>query len=305
MAAEVPIEPTKPLDHDAEHKPSSIEEHEPSKPPELATPPDDTMVKTSNAESLRSPATPAASDNNNDSFLRGIHEYADLPAESNASNSKAQSPSTGAQDPEKASTPKIEQTQAENRSQEQPVAGHDLTEERPQMEAPASNDHGATSMPAMTSSEKEIEVKTEDPTALSSVTISDEVKVREPAPVVVDLESAPEPPRIEEDSTRNMVVLEKFDELSTKDKLDYSLFFNKRIPTRAAKTVRAAQELCPVTALPVRYRDPGTGIAYANALAYKKLQDLLEHKYVWSSMLGCYVGREDSMPARGVPEGWT
>lgn len=70
------------------------------------------------------------------------------------------------------------------------------------------------------------------------------------------------------------------------------------------KSLKHSQELCPITALPVRYRDPATGISYATAAAYKKIQELKDYRFAWSSMLGCYVGRDGATAARGVPEGF-
>jgi vacuolar protein sorting-associated protein 72 len=115
-------------------------------------------------------------------------------------------------------------------------------------------------------------------------------------------ESLPEP--VVEYSTRNLVMLEKFDALSNQARQEYSLFYNQRKPGKAVKSLKHSQELCPITALPVRYRDPATGIGYATAAAYKKLQELKDYQFAWSSMLGCYVGRDGAVAARGVPEGF-
>lgn len=59
--------------------------------------------------------------------------------------------------------------------------------------------------------------------------------------------------------------------------------------------------LCVITSLPARYRDPETGLPYANAYAYREIRRATEQKYAWSSMLGCYVGPM-GFAARGVPE---
>lgn len=59
--------------------------------------------------------------------------------------------------------------------------------------------------------------------------------------------------------------------------------------------------LCVITSLPARYRDPQTGLPYANAYAYREIRRAAEQKYAWSSMLGCYVG-PIGFAARGVPE---
>lgn len=62
--------------------------------------------------------------------------------------------------------------------------------------------------------------------------------------------------------------------------------------------------VCAITGLSASYRDPRTGIPYANAYAYKTLTRLLKHEFVWSQEKGCYVGDEGQNGARGVPRGW-
>ena len=52
---------------------------------------------------------------------------------------------------------------------------------------------------------------------------------------------------------------------------------------------------------PARFRDPKTGLAYANSYAYKEIQRLRSGGSRWSSLLGCYVGPV-SGAARGVPD---
>ncbi len=49
-------------------------------------------------------------------------------------------------------------------------------------------------------------------------------------------------------------------------------------------------ELCAITAQPARFRDPKTGLAYADSYAYKEIQRLQTGAYRWSTLLGCYVG---------------
>jgi len=63
-------------------------------------------------------------------------------------------------------------------------------------------------------------------------------------------------------------------------------------------------QLCPITGLTARYRDPGTGVPYANLRAFRILREVLSHEYVWSEHLGMYVGHEKETGAKGVPEGW-
>ena len=52
---------------------------------------------------------------------------------------------------------------------------------------------------------------------------------------------------------------------------------------------------------PAKFRDPKTGLAYANSYAYKEIQRLRTGGSRWSNLLDCYVGPVKSV-ARGVPE---
>ena len=67
------------------------------------------------------------------------------------------------------------------------------------------------------------------------------------------------------------------------------------------KNTEPTQELCVITNRPARYRDPSTGLAYADLNAYKMIQRLKAGRCRWSTLLGCYVGPDDVV-ARGVPE---
>ena len=71
-------------------------------------------------------------------------------------------------------------------------------------------------------------------------------------------------------------------------------------PTKLTKTI---PELCVITSKKAKYRDPQTGLPYANVYAYKKIQEAKQGKFKWSNMLGCYVGAE-GVQAKGVPEGF-
>lgn len=62
--------------------------------------------------------------------------------------------------------------------------------------------------------------------------------------------------------------------------------------------------ICPMTGLPAPYRDPQTGIPYANAKAYRTLQRLTRHEFVWSDGRGVYWADETEQGARGVPASW-
>ena len=110
------------------------------------------------------------------------------------------------------------------------------------------------------------------------------------------------PPPMSETSTRNLVILTSFDTLSANSKhlSSYAFFSNNR---KTPKPIKHAPELCAIASLPARYRDPSTGLGYANAYAYQKLQELKRQNFVWSGMLGCYVGKT-GVAARGVPDGF-
>jgi vacuolar protein sorting-associated protein 72 len=110
-----------------------------------------------------------------------------------------------------------------------------------------------------------------------------------------------QPPPLEPiHSTRNLVMLANFERISPADRGEFGVFYNTR---KAPKLSKVTQGLCPITSLPARYRDPTTGVAYANSHAYQRLKELQENKYLWSGMLGCYVGTV-GVSARGVPDGF-
>ncbi|OCT46377.1 signal transducer [Cladophialophora carrionii] len=310
---------------------------------------------------------PPTPDEPQESFLMGIHEYANLQADSNTSESKPVSPAPQQPDMERdtamkeVTQPGIEkplenapdhvESQTETPSAAvQPAPRLDRVDSQietpsaavqpePRLDRVDSQIESPSTAVQPESRLDRVESETEPPTAAvqpapiqtisgedaERVTIKTEAPTEQtqpatpttlPAPAPLDpgqatpmplvVEHVPEPqaPQVEEDSTRNLVILEKFDELSSDARQEYSFFYNKKATVRTGRAVKQSQELCLITALPVRYRDPSTGIAYANAAAYKKLQELKEHKYAWSSMLGCYVGREHGITARGVPEGF-
>lgn len=110
----------------------------------------------------------------------------------------------------------------------------------------------------------------------------------------------PPPPPQTTHSTRNLVVLANFETIAPSDRGEFGVFYNNR---KTPKLSKVNQELCPVTSRPARYRDPTTGIPYANSYAYQKLKELKENKFIWSSMLGCYVSIAGAV-ARGVPDGF-
>ncbi|KAK5074461.1 hypothetical protein LTR70_005779 [Exophiala xenobiotica] len=108
------------------------------------------------------------------------------------------------------------------------------------------------------------------------------------------------PPVVEVTSTRNVVILDGFEDLTAEAKQAYSVFSGTKKQSKPSKHVG---ELCAITGNSAKYRDPTTGVPYANMAAFKKLKELQQHTYQWSSMLGCYVGRAGHA-ARGVPVGF-
>lgn len=68
------------------------------------------------------------------------------------------------------------------------------------------------------------------------------------------------------------------------------------------------KQRCAVTSWTAKFRDPKTGLAYADMHQYKVIQRVLAGGCAWSAMLGCWVGPNTvgmmGRPARGVPEGF-
>ncbi|KAL2414914.1 hypothetical protein ABEF95_000941 [Exophiala dermatitidis] len=275
-----------------------------------------------------------------DTFLKGIHEYAALDSDINPSGKDVERSGSQVRDSEQQVEPKTEEpTELEDASKDTsppPIETHETGKKTPEplsndvmkpeesshpsTEPPKTDDPAPTAPPAaepvlaadaspapdtpslpVTASDSKTQAaqdSTDAPAAAVSAPVSD--RSAEPVPV-----SAPQPEPAPEPSTRNLVILEKFEELADEARQEYSFFFNTHT-RKAAKPAKQkhTQELCPITALPVRYRDPDTGIGYANVVGYKKLQELKQHGFAWSSMLGCYVGRDGGVVARGVPEGF-
>ncbi|KAI2711241.1 transcriptional regulator family: YL1 nuclear protein [Penicillium roqueforti] len=117
--------------------------------------------------------------------------------------------------------------------------------------------------------------------------------VKEPAPEI------PEPPPVIEQTGRCLTILENFD-YATANNRKYSMYFNAK---KLGRLTKISSSLCVITSLPSRYRDPETALPYANSYAYSQIRRMLSEGYIWSSMLGCFVGPAEA--ARGVPERFT
>ncbi|KAG0160273.1 hypothetical protein PDIDSM_7800 [Penicillium digitatum] len=132
------------------------------------------------------------------------------------------------------------------------------------------------------------------PSSLQSESQLSNGMVKEPAQP-----ETPEPPPVIEHTGRCLTILENFD-YATANHRKYSMYFNAKKPARLTKI---SSSLCVITSLPSRYRDPETALPYANSYAYGQIRRLLSEGYIWSSMLGCFVGPAEA--ARGVPERFT
>ena len=67
------------------------------------------------------------------------------------------------------------------------------------------------------------------------------------------------------------------------------------------------KQRCAVTSWPAKFRDPKTGVAYADVHQYKAIQRVLAGGCQWSGLLGCWVGPTYGLmgrPAKGVPDGF-
>ncbi|KAJ5751029.1 hypothetical protein N7533_008057 [Penicillium manginii] len=120
------------------------------------------------------------------------------------------------------------------------------------------------------------------------------------SPTVIEGPAQPEhppPPPVIEYTGRNLTILENFDDRTAHSK-KFSMYFNAKKPPRLTKI---SSSLCVITSLPSRYRDPETSLPYANSYAYGQIRKMLSQGYIWSSMLGCFVGAAETA-ARGVPE---
>ena len=145
-----------------------------------------------------------------------------------------------------------------------------------------------------------------------------------PLTTVYPVQLPPQPPRpktpVVEIAVRNLVALRNIDLNSTEPRIaelqDHILLAKK--PTKASGKqahsnsapksagskglVNGRQQVpCAITGQSAKYRDPKTGLAYADAAAYKEIQKLRTGQTQWSELHGCYTGPAVGA-ARGVPE---
>ncbi|KAN0121360.1 YL1 nuclear domain containing protein [Russula decolorans] len=62
-------------------------------------------------------------------------------------------------------------------------------------------------------------------------------------------------------------------------------------------------QLCSITGRPARYVDPRTRLPYATPAAYRILTMIVNHEYVWSHALGCYLTRPENCILSTTPDG--
>lgn len=71
------------------------------------------------------------------------------------------------------------------------------------------------------------------------------------------------------------------------------------VPSRN-RPLKPRQSICPITGLPAVYKDPRTGIPYANSYAYKVITRVLESGFVWTG--GHYEQRQEEGDGRRKKE---
>lgn len=72
------------------------------------------------------------------------------------------------------------------------------------------------------------------------------------------------------------------------------------------KEPRPAQPtICPITAKLAPYKDPVTGVPYADTQAFRIIRQCLDHSIVWSETYDAFITLPNqTRGAKGVPEGW-
>lgn len=107
----------------------------------------------------------------------------------------------------------------------------------------------------------------------------------------------PPPPKpVYTPSTR--LILTSFSDTALRDKSTLNAILSAG--NRHLKPTKPPTVHCCITGKEAKYRDPKTGLPYANAAAYKEIQKLARGEYRWSDLLGAYGGQ--SKAARGVPD---
>ncbi|KAG8531587.1 uncharacterized protein KY384_003217 [Bacidia gigantensis] len=107
-----------------------------------------------------------------------------------------------------------------------------------------------------------------------------------------------ETPMKEEYASRCLVILKNVDSSAQKLAEIQNSVLVKKHKTKLQKT---SPEPCAITGQAAKFREPRTGLPYANPYAYKEIQRLRKGEARWSNLLDSYVGTKQTV-ARGVPE---
>ncbi|EKM60548.1 uncharacterized protein PHACADRAFT_110047 [Phanerochaete carnosa HHB-10118-sp] len=64
-------------------------------------------------------------------------------------------------------------------------------------------------------------------------------------------------------------------------------------------------DTCPITGHRAKYRDPRTGVPFANVRAFQTLTQVLAHDFTWNESLGCYVSSraDEELRVAAAPSG--
>ncbi|KAI0683332.1 YL1 nuclear protein-domain-containing protein [Cytidiella melzeri] len=72
-----------------------------------------------------------------------------------------------------------------------------------------------------------------------------------------------------------------------------------KVYTGKGRPLSRPKDVCPITGQIARYRDPRTGVPFADLRAFEILTQILSHEFVWSESLGCYVSKRSD---EGTPK---
>lgn len=98
-------------------------------------------------------------------------------------------------------------------------------------------------------------------------------------------------------ATTSRLILTSFHEPSLRDRTTVTAILFRG--NRFQKLPRPpAPPICAITGLPAKYRDPKTGLWYSSAYAFKEIRRLEQGDYMWSGLLGGYVGGVDRLAAQ-------
>ncbi|KKY20872.1 hypothetical protein UCRPC4_g04033 [Phaeomoniella chlamydospora] len=264
------------------------------------------------------------------SFLDGIHEYAllDTTVSPAIKSTTDMEPSTRADQTTLADTTLEPTPMATATVPEKPEGTHSVATSNPDIPAQQQLQTDGKTPPEAHTPDLESTAATQ-PALPATETSTPSTPT--PTSLITELPmepSTPPPPPPPTYSTRNLIKLVDFNSVTPDIFPALSLLTKtttlpkeKPIPATTTAPVAAAAlgpkltkaqqralsslpVLCYITSKPARYRDPETGIPYANAYAYKKIQEAKKSgNLVWSGMLGTYVGKEGEV-ARGVPRGF-